>query len=208
MRIAKEVKVDVPPDVAWEELLDVGDLIGCVPGARMNSLGDGVYRGAIDEAIDGTRVACSATLRPIDTDLDERRASFRIRGRETGGPAIGGGVVSGRVLPDGDATRLALSADLEIVGHGGDQGAVEASADELLDRFAGRLSDRIEERSRLGAERAPEGAPRAAEAKRAPVLGLTPRDGIAVAAVALMVALLLALTGRRRSISVSVRYRW
>jgi hypothetical protein len=91
MRIAKEVKVDVPPDVAWEELLDVGDLIGCVPGARMKSLGDGVYRGAIDESIDGTRIACSATLRPIDTDLDERRASFRIRGRETAGPAIGGG---------------------------------------------------------------------------------------------------------------------
>jgi carbon monoxide dehydrogenase subunit G len=212
MRIDKEVKVEVSPDLAWEEFLDVADLIGCVPGAQMEALGDGVYRGAIDAAINGSRIACSATVRPIDADLDERQASFRIRGRETGGLAIGGGIVGGRVVPDNGAARVVLSADLEIVGHGTDQRSVEAGANELLHRFAERLSARIVERASHAGEREAEPGPQRAEAgapKPASALGrLTPRHGIALGAIALLVALLLALTGRRRSISVSLRYRW
>jgi carbon monoxide dehydrogenase subunit G len=194
MRIDKEVKVEVSPDLAWEEFLDVADLIGCVPGAQMEALGDGVYRGA------------------IDADLDERQASFRIRGRETGGLAIGGGIVGGRVVPDNGAARVVLSADLEIVGHGTDQRSVEAGANELLNRFAERLSARIVERASHAGEREAEPGPQRAEAgapKPASAIGrLTPRHGIALGAIALLVALLLALTGRRRSVSVSLRYRW
>jgi carbon monoxide dehydrogenase subunit G len=217
MRIENEFTVAVPPERAWAELLDVEDLVGCLPGGSLRSDGEDVYRGGMSVALNGSRLECSGTLRPIDADDDERRASFRIQGREASGPAIGHGTILGEVTSANGSTRVALSAELDVTGHTAEPAAIETGARELLGEFARQLEERVVKRSdgpppsrAQGPRAAPEPKPDRDETP-APGPELAPamrRYGPVLGALALLIALVAALAGRRRrGFSVELRYR-
>jgi len=219
MRIESEFTVAASPEQAWAALLDMEDLASCLPGANLaRREGEEVYGGGISVAVNGSRLECSGTLRPIDADEDERETSIRIQGREAHGLAIGHGTLQGRVAPANGSTRVALRADLDLTGQTAEDAAIRDGAAELLDQFASRLEERIVNRPAEPRPSRAEGPRAAPEPERAREEAPTPRAGPAPAmrrygpvlgAIALLIALLAAVAGRRRrGLSVELRYRW
>ena len=178
-----------------------------------------MYRGELTIPHNGSALRALGTLRPVDADDDERTATLRIEGREVGGPALATGMLRAHVDSEAGATRVVVVADVEVTGQRADPGAVEAGAQRLLDDVSERLDARIRERAGAQAHAAgpaPRRGRRAAEAAQAPAAdargaalsGGVGRGGLAVLAAAALLLLLRALFRPRRSVSVSLKYRW
>jgi carbon monoxide dehydrogenase subunit G len=216
MRLEKEFTVSAPLERAWSEVLDVDDLVSCLPAARISRLdGEDVYGGDMTIEVDGTSLECRGTVRPLDVDEDEHVATIQLDGRELAGPALGAGTIETRVADGNGSTRVMLSADLKLTGQRADGEAVEQAAGRLLDEFARRVEQRILERK----DEVPP-APEPAFERRAPAAA--PGEGRPSAPVeealrgaalpsvaALLSLLLLVLLGRpRKRAYLVVKYRW
>jgi carbon monoxide dehydrogenase subunit G len=220
MRLEKEFTVSAPLERAWSEMLDVDDLVSCLPAARMSRLeGEEVYGGEMTIDVDGTSLECRGTVRPLDVDEDEHVATIQLDGRELAGPALGAGTIETRVAGGNGSTSVTLRGDLKLTGQRADGEAVEQAAARILDEFARRVEQRILERK----DEAPpvrEPAPAPAVERRAPAAASAEARpsgpveealrGAAVPSVAALLAmLLLVVLGRsRKRAYVVVKYRW
>jgi carbon monoxide dehydrogenase subunit G len=222
MRLEKEFTVSAPVERAWSEMLDLEDLVSCLPAARMSRLdGEPIYGGDIRIDAAGTILECRGTVRPLDVDEDEHVATIQLHGRELAGPALGSGTVESRVATVNGSTRVMLSAELKLTGQRAGSEAVEQAAGKILDEFARRLEKRILEREdEAPTPREPAAAAAPAAERRAPVTALGDgRPGGSVeealrgaalpSAAALLVLILLVLLGRpRKRATLVVSYRW
>jgi carbon monoxide dehydrogenase subunit G len=232
MRLESQFTVTAPPEQAWEQVLDAGELAGCLPRIELRQAsGDGVYAGRMSIGENGSRVVCGGTLQAIDADADERSASVRIQGREIGGAALGWAIVNGRVVERGGSTQVLISADLSLTGQRVSPEVLQSSAQQVLDEFARGLERRIQDapvsipdavgaptpppaqpaaepRPPLG-DRTDAGGPEESLDLGAVLIGPAGRYGLAGGVIVLVLALLRVLLGRpRRGVSVTFRYRW
>jgi carbon monoxide dehydrogenase subunit G len=228
MRLERQLTVGAPPDQVWAELLDVADLAECLPGAELRtSPGEPGVRGEMTIGRNGSSVRCRGTLRPVDADDDDRTATIRIHGHEIGGAGLATALLRGHVDTADGATRVHVSADLDVTGQRADPATVQAEAQRLLDAFSERLEQRIRERTREprpapGDARRPEpatvagapgpGGPSPVQAASAGLAGAfdgrVQTYGLAFGAVAALIVLLRALIRPRKRVTVSLKYRW
>jgi carbon monoxide dehydrogenase subunit G len=177
MRFEKEFTVAAPLDQAWRELDDIDVLASCLPGELRNA--DGVCTGEFALAADAADTRCQATLRPVDADEDEHATTVRVTGRQIGGPAIGAGTVACRASSSGDATRVALGAEITLTGYSAPAEVIERRGQELIEEIAERLRERLLAPLPAAAQaEAPAVAPPAAAAPEPPP---TPEPAVAQA---------------------------
>jgi uncharacterized protein len=132
MRLRNEVLIGAPPERTWETLLDVPGLARALPGASLERETEGgAWRGRLH--------AYAVTVRILDVDDDDRVVSFRVEGRETGGPATAAATISARLGTAGDETRVVVETDLRAAGRRLDRSATEDAAGMLLGALARRL---------------------------------------------------------------------
>lgn len=222
MRLEKEFTVAAPLERAWEELLDSADFAGCLPDAELHALQGALYERRLSLDLHGSGVKCVGVVRLVDADEDNHSATIRIHGHEAGGPAIGRGVIESRLMPADGSTRVALSAQLRLTGQRASAEQVEEVGRTLLDGFAKRLEQRMLERAwhpevpeeplaperELPPREAPSAVAEPEMAGAAPALTLLREHGLLLGAIALVVAVVLAASGRRRSVSLAITYRW
>ena len=175
MRLETAFDVAAPPEQAWRYLLDVSTLAQCVPSFEARPpAANGVHAGELTIAHNGTSVRGVGRLRAIDADLDQRTASIGIEGRELGGPAIASGLLSASVVDESGASRVVLSADVDLAGHRAAADTVLADGQQMLDEFAAELGRRMQEQPRATdgnqstAERVPEPSPRIEQSSSEP----------------------------------------
>jgi carbon monoxide dehydrogenase subunit G len=218
MRLEKEFTVSAPFERAWSEMLDVEDLVSCLPAARISRLdGEQVYGGDMTIDAAGTSLECRGTVRPLDVDEDEHVATIQLLGRELAGPALGAGTIESRVAEANGSTRVTLSADVKLTGQRAGGEAVEQAGGRILDEFARRLEQRILEREDEApslrepapAPAADRRAPAAAPGEGRPGVEEALRGAAVPSAAALLVLILLVLLGRpRKRAYLVVSYRW
>jgi carbon monoxide dehydrogenase subunit G len=216
MRIEKEFMVSAPLERAWSEVLDLEDLVSCLPAARVGRLdGEHVYGGDMTIDVDGTKLECRGTVRPIDVDEDEHVATIQLHGRELAGPALAAATIESSLAGANGSTRVMLSADVKLTGQRAAGDTVEQAAGRILDEFARRLEQRILEREEeaapvrepAAARSAPVGAPD--EGRPGASLEDALRGAAVPSAAALLLFILLVLLGRpRKRASLVVSYRW
>jgi carbon monoxide dehydrogenase subunit G len=141
MRFEKEFTVAAPLDQAWRELDDIEVLASCLPGELRNA--DGVCTGEFALAADAAQTRCQATLRSVDADEDEHATTVRVTGRQIGGPAIGAGTIACRASASGDATLVALGAEMTLTGYAAPTAVIEQRGQELIEEVAERLRERL-----------------------------------------------------------------
>jgi carbon monoxide dehydrogenase subunit G len=141
MRFEKEFTVAAPLDLAWRGLDDIDVLASCLPGELRNA--DGVCTGEFALAADAAETRCQATLRPVDADEDEHATTVRVTGRQIGGPAIGAGTINCRASASGDATRVALGAEMTLTGYAAPTEVIEQRGQQLIEEVAERLRERL-----------------------------------------------------------------
>jgi carbon monoxide dehydrogenase subunit G len=218
VKLSNDFTVAAPLERTWETLLDIERVAGCLPGASIEPVGeDGIYRGSMRIKVGPVNMSYSGTVRLADVDGDQHVASFDARAKETKGTGTAAAIIRNRLEPAGDGTHVIVETDLNVTGRPAQfgRGLMEDVAAKMLGDFAGRLEQLV-----LGSPPAAEATtiePEARVAQAAPseetsfdVGGVLLRGygrQLAVAGGLLALLLILVFGRRRRSSTITLRYR-
>lgn len=217
MQIENSFRVASPPDEVFTFLLDVHQVVGCVPGAVLTEVVDeDTFRGKVRIKVGPVTVAYNGTATIESRDQEARQATLRAEGRETTGSGSARASVRMGVAPDGDGSAVHFATDFTVVGRVAQfgRGIMEDVSRRLVAQMAECVQTKLEgARNDGGGEAAAQAAPSAADddasssvdavrlarAVAADRLRRTPPAGVAWAAIGLLAALLFVLRLRRRS---------
>ncbi|MBO0826324.1 MAG: SRPBCC family protein [Streptosporangiales bacterium] len=141
MKLANDFWVALPVDEAWELLTDLPRIAPCLPGAHLDDVVDGEYRGGLATKIGPINARYRGVARFVERDDVDHRAVIEARGSEERGSGAASGTVVATLRPDGAGTRVDLSTELAISGRAAQFGrslVAEVSAT-MLAEFARRL---------------------------------------------------------------------
>ncbi|WP_329445692.1 SRPBCC family protein [Streptomyces canus] len=133
--------VDLPVDQAWKLLQDLERIAPCLPGATLDEVVDGEYRGRLSARIGPVTAQYRGTARFVELDHVAHRAVIQARGREERGSGAANLTVSAALAPSDGGTTVRLTTDMAISGRAAQFGRsllAEVSAG-LIQEFVQRL---------------------------------------------------------------------
>ena len=124
MRFTDEFTISLPPDRAYERLLDLAAVAPCVPGGEIDPPdADGVYPGRVTVKLGPMRFTYAGTLRIAESDATARRAVIEGAGQASGGAERAKVTSVMEVEPDGEGSLVRMTTDLDIRGRAAQMGA-------------------------------------------------------------------------------------
>ncbi|SEB59079.1 SRPBCC family protein [Streptomyces melanosporofaciens] len=141
MIIDNTFDVDLPLDEAWKLLQDLPRIAQCLPGATLDDVVEGEYRGSLAARIGPVTARYRGTARFIELDEVEHRAVIRARGQEERGSGAANLTVTATLAPCDGKTTVNVSTDMTISGRAAQFGRsllAEVSAS-IMHEFTQRL---------------------------------------------------------------------
>lgn len=149
MILSNEFTVRASVEETWHALMDVERVAACLPGARIEPVGeDGAFRGALKLKVGPVTMAYEGTVRLEDVDDGSRSLSYYAAAREANGAGGAAATIRARLTEDGDArTRLDVETDLNVTGRAAQfgRGITQSVATKMLGTFADGLERMIEQ---------------------------------------------------------------
>ena len=120
MRIESSFSVAASPDRVFAYLLEVNEVVGCLPGAELSEMVDSqTFRGKLKIKVGAVQVTYQGTARIVDMVEDDTQATVTIdgEGREIGGQ----GSVRAKLFltvtaTDDGGSTVSLDSDLTVTG--------------------------------------------------------------------------------------------
>ena len=123
MKIANRFTIDAPPAEVFAYLLNVDQVVGCLPGAELVEAVDAqTFKGKLSLKVGAVKVAYRGTARIVATEEADDRAVVTVQGdgREIGGQGAVRATLTLEVASAGDAaaatTEVAIDADVTVSG--------------------------------------------------------------------------------------------
>jgi hypothetical protein len=118
MEITNSFAVKASPDVVYEFLLDVNNVVSCVPGAELSEVVDpDTFKGKVRIKVGPVTVSYNGTARITSRDAATRTATLEADGKETtGSGSAQAKTVMSVAAADGDASNVTLTTDFTVVG--------------------------------------------------------------------------------------------
>ncbi len=169
MRIESSFEVAVPPERAWDVLMDVPTVIPCMPGTELTEVvDDRTWKAKMTVKLGPIGLQFATDVTREETDEQAWKARLSAKARETKGRGAGQATIDSTLTPVDGGTRVDVVTELRLSGtvaqYG--RGMVEDVSSRLVSDFADCL------RTKLEGEKPAEGAPAAAPAPAKPVGGL------------------------------------
>ncbi len=110
--------VPVPPEQAWDVLLDVETIAPCMPGASVTSVDGDVIQGQVKVKLGPLSLAYKGTAKFTDKDQAAHSISIEATGKETRGAGTASATVQAILKPgDGaDETLVSIHTSLNVTG--------------------------------------------------------------------------------------------
>jgi|SRR5580700_5936601 carbon monoxide dehydrogenase subunit G len=117
MQIENSFAVKAPPDRVYEFLLDVNNVVSCVPGAELSEVVDpDTFKGKVRIKVGPVTVSYNGTARITSRDPATRTATLEAEGRETTGSGSAQATTVMAVAAAGEASTVTLTTDFTVVG--------------------------------------------------------------------------------------------
>jgi uncharacterized protein len=117
MQIENSFAVKAEPDRVYEFLLDVNNVVGCVPGAELSEVVDpNTFKGKVRIKVGPVTVSYNGTARITSRDAATRTATLEAEGRETTGSGSAQASTQMAVAADGESSKVTLTTDFTVVG--------------------------------------------------------------------------------------------
>jgi hypothetical protein len=117
MQITNSFAVKASPDVVYEFLLDVNNVVSCVPGAELSEVVDpDTFKGKVRIKVGPVTVSYNGTARITSRDAETRSATLEAEGKETTGSGSAQATTVMSVAADGEASTVTLATDFTVVG--------------------------------------------------------------------------------------------
>jgi uncharacterized protein len=159
--------VPVPPEQAWDVLLDVERIAPCMPGATVTSVEGDEIAGQVKVKLGPLSLSYKGTAKFIEKDPASHTIAIEATGKETRGAGTASATVHASLKPD-DAegqTTVSIHTSLNVTGRPAQFGRslLPEVSGKLIDQFAANLRALIDSTNRP-AEAEPEAAPAQDEA--------------------------------------------
>lgn len=175
LRIENEFVVKAPVERVWAYVLDVERLAPCAPGAELTEVvDDRTWKGRLNVKVGPIAMSFAGTVVIQDRDDQAHRAVLKADGREQKGRGAATALVTSRMEPASEGTRVVIETDVSITGAAAQYG--RGMIGDVSQRLAGEFARCLEEK--LAAEGQSAGpAPGQSSARRSgqtadPVKGL------------------------------------
>ncbi len=117
MQIENSFAVKAAPDRVYEFLLDVNNVVSCVPGAELSEVVDpNTFKGKVRIKVGPVTVSYNGTARITARDATTRTATLEAEGRETTGSGTAQATTVMAVAADGETSKVTLTTDFTVVG--------------------------------------------------------------------------------------------
>lgn len=199
MELDHSFTVPVPPDQAWDVLLDVKRVAPCMPGATVDSVEGDDVAGRLKVKVGPVSLTYKGTAKFTDRDPDTRSILVEASGKETRGSGTASATVKAALSPyesaesngDGagsdDQTLVTIHTTLNVTGRPAQfgRGVIAEVGSRLIDKFADNLAQQLASGSSEPAPAAsasPAAAPAAPASPAAAASPSTPETAAAPAA--------------------------
>ena len=144
--------VPVPPEQAWDVLLDVERIAPCMPGASVTSVEGDEVAGQVKVKLGPLSLSYKGTAKFIEKDPASHTIAIEATGKETRGAGTASATVHASLKPD-DAegqTTVSIHTTLNVTGRPAQFGRslLPEVSGKLIDQFAANLAALIDSTSR------------------------------------------------------------
>ncbi len=146
MELDHSFTVPVPPDQAWDVLLDVQKIAPCMPGAQVDSVeGDDVV-GRMKVKVGPVSLTYKGTASFKDRDAAERSILMEASGKEMRGAGTASATVRAALSPENgsgdESTLVTMHTTLNVTGRPAQfgRGVIAEVGSRLIDKFADNLA--------------------------------------------------------------------
>src|ERR1700761_7895217 len=171
MELDHSFTVPVPPDQAWDVLLDVQQIAPCMPGATIDTVDGDDVAGRLKVKVGPVALTYKGTATFKDRDAADRSVLVEASGKEMRGAGTASATVKASLQPDNgsdDGTLVTLHTTLNVTGRPAQfgRGVIAEVGSRLIDKFADNLAQQLTGGAEAGADEADTGT---AAAESAPV---------------------------------------
>jgi uncharacterized protein len=139
--------VPVPPDRAWDVLLDVQRIAPCMPGAIVDDFDGEVVTGRIKVKVGPVSLTYKGTAKFTERDPDAKVIVLEASGKETRGAGTASATVRATLEPEsgGEATKATMHTTMNVTGRPAQfgRGVMVEVGGKLVEQFAQNLRQLI-----------------------------------------------------------------
>jgi carbon monoxide dehydrogenase subunit G len=147
MELDNSFTVPVPPDQAWDVLLDVQRIAPCMPGATVDEVDGDVVAGRIKVKVGPVSLTYRGTAKFTERDPDARMVVVEASGKETRGSGTASATVRASLAPEpsGSGTQVTMHTTMNVTGRPAQfgRGVIVEVGGKLVDQFAQNLAQLI-----------------------------------------------------------------
>jgi uncharacterized protein len=147
MEMDHSFTVPVPPDRAWDVLLDVERIAPCMPGATVDEFDGEVVTGRIKVKVGPVSLTYRGTAKFTERDPDARVIVLEASGKETRGAGTASATVRATLEPEsgGEATTASMHTTMNVTGRPAQfgRGVMAEVGGKLVEQFAQNLRQLI-----------------------------------------------------------------
>ena len=151
MELDNSFTVPVPPEQAWDVLLDVKRIAPCMPGATVDEVEGDVINGHIKVKVGPVSLTYRGTATFTERDADTRVVVLEASGKETRGAGTASATVRASLEPDasGNSTLVTMHTTMNVTGRPAQfgRGVMVEVGGKLVDQFAANLATLLGEDS-------------------------------------------------------------
>ncbi len=139
--------VPVPPDQAWDVLLDVETIAPCMPGATVDEVDGDVVNGRIKVKVGPVSLTYKGTAKFTERNPETRVVVVEAAGKETRGAGTASATVRASLAPDasGTGTEVTMHTTMNVTGRPAQfgRGVMVEVGGKLVEQFAANLAKLI-----------------------------------------------------------------
>jgi uncharacterized protein len=145
MELDNSFTVPVPPDQAWDILLDVERIAPCMPGASVDEVDGDVVNGRIKVKVGPVSLTYKGTAKFTERDPEAHVVVLEASGKETRGAGTASATVRASMAASGSGTDVTMHTTMNVTGRPAQfgRGVMVEVGGKLVEQFAANLAQLI-----------------------------------------------------------------
>jgi carbon monoxide dehydrogenase subunit G len=145
MDLEHSFTIPVPPEQAWQILLDVERVAPCMPGATVDKVDGDAISGKVKVKVGPVSLTYAGSAHFTEKDEKTRTVVLDASGKETRGSGTAAAKVTSSLQDEGGQTRVVVRTSMTVTGRPAQfgRGVIAEVGGRIIEKFATNLADQL-----------------------------------------------------------------